>query len=233
MKFEIASTKLTGSPDQSGWAEVHDANFGETRLIALTSMPDKNYLSGKIAKEIEEYGKSITPEKTKEVVEKLFKEYPTLSVCLVLFIDGSVSFTLAGQIRVWVSRKGQVAQILKEGNLSFSMGPVTDADLFLIGTTTFFGNLDPNVIKTMNSLQNVFKGKKGTDAAVILKASLIKSISPVREKIAGFIDKLLVLFPQRGSYLREEFGEVKENNRKKVASTAGVILLGLLAISKL
>ncbi|HSX48991.1 MAG TPA: hypothetical protein VLE44_01915 [Candidatus Saccharimonadales bacterium] len=232
MKFEIASTKLTGSPDQSGWAEVHDFNSNNSRLIALVSMPDKNYLSGKISKEIEEeYLKSVSPEKTKEIVEKLYKEYPNLSVCLILFIEGTVCFSLAGQMRVWVSRKDQVAQILKEGNVSFSMGPISDADLFLVGTTTFFANLNPTALKTMNSLQNVFKGKKGTDAAVILKSTSVKSISPMREKVAGLIDKLLLLFPQRGAYLKEEFGEVKETNRKKVASTAGVILLVLLGIS--
>jgi hypothetical protein len=207
VKFTISSYKFTGVPAVTGWVEVRE---NKDRQIVL--IQDKNIASCK-------------------------------------FNEENVLIEASGSVEVWILRNGQLSRILNSGEkLQSSGGKLMNGDIFYLGTNSFFEKVTPEILKSPQSIKSLDFKPEGNVGLVILKVEAVpvppaisppgpilkpvaKPIGPIRLALASLIDKILLIIPAKKLYIKEDFKEIKDHKRKKVATLAGAILLALLIIS--
>ncbi|HEX6977122.1 MAG TPA: hypothetical protein VF185_02055 [Patescibacteria group bacterium] len=166
MNFELASNKLTGHPNNGGWAQIHDFTPAQGNLvkshghlIAVVSMERQSLAPSQpgLAKEViearnilgrlnQEYFGKTGPAFTslKDAVSQVVKEFGSqkekLSLLAVVFLDDAVFLAASGNVAAFVSRKGSFGQILK-GNFEkvvAASGKISHQDSYLFTTTNLF-----------------------------------------------------------------------------------------------
>ena len=177
----------------------------------------------------------------------------SLQVLVCVNLNNHILFAATGKVQSWVLRGGQLARIVSSGNVPQAVaGNLVNKDLFYIGTDSFFDKVTPEILKNPGALKSEDVKGGGSLGVVILKVEeeeekirteiqvpiretnltpIPKSISPVRLAAAGIIDQILNILPKQKLYIKEDLGEIKENKKRKVATSAGAILLVLLLVS--
>lgn len=167
----IESAKLTGTPGETGWAQVHDfipeeQNIKNLRghlfVVIATSRINTGVETVSIGRHLlgrlhEEYFGDLTTKPfnaLKNAVEKVFNEFKLnlgdLEIIASSFVGGVVYSAASGGGKVQICREGAVGTILaseKEGVITSSGFPKA-GDMVLLATKTFFDHISQGVIKT-------------------------------------------------------------------------------------
>src|SRR5258708_5797432 len=187
----------------------------------------------------------------KKISEEFGSENESVQIIAASVLDGKIMFAGEGNAEVWVLRNSQLAKLLPSENASSASGFLGNGDVFWLGTKSYFEKITPELMKSNVPINAVLKNPESTDAVITIKvesnltvapikpqgAEVVKpvnftpSISPMRLKLANFIDKILNILPQKKIFIKEEIGEIENKKRKKMATIVGGILLLLLVIS--
>lgn len=198
--MKLTSSKLTGTPDASGWAQIHDFTPDEPeklskrgRLFAVISTQeaavgiDTISLGREILTRIHEEYFANTEESAFEAlkgsVNKVFQEFSEekpIQIGAAVFLDNALYISVVGGVRAFLLREGVFAKLADEAN-SVS-GFVNEGDTLLLGTKRFFEATPIGVIKgmlesgspetTVQNLAPVVHGgdKNGSFGVVIVRA---------------------------------------------------------------
>jgi hypothetical protein len=189
-------------------------------------------------------------------IEETAKEFTSpnsaLQIISVVILNDKILFAGIGKVQAWVLRKGQLARIIKSGNsVVVAAGELANNDLFYIGTDSFFDKITPEILKNPALLKSEDIKPSGNLGVIILKAEqtaisrpveidplpapslheLPHKISPIRLAVASAIDKIINILPKQKLFVKEDLGEIKSNKKRKIATSAGAILLFLLIVS--
>ena len=168
--LEISSAKLTGNPDPSGWAQVHqfspqeeDKLLARGQLFAVisTTRHEEGVDSVVAGRELlsrlhEEYfGQIATPAfaALKEAVEKVIEEFTAswgeVEIAAAVYLNGVVYSVVGGGAQAVLFRDGMLAKILESnGEKAISASGYPKAgDTFLLATSNFFATLSTGVIR--------------------------------------------------------------------------------------
>lgn len=168
--LEIASAKLTGNPDPSGWAQVHqfspqeeDKLLARGQLFAVisTTRHEEGVDSVVAGRELlsrlhEEYfGEITTPAfaALKEAVEKVIEEFTVswgkVEIAAAVYLNGVVYSVVGGGAQAVLFRDGMLAKILEssEEKAISASGYPKPGDIFLLATSNFFTTLSTGVIR--------------------------------------------------------------------------------------
>ncbi len=165
--MKLTSSKLTGTPDSSGWAQIHDFVPEDTdklqkrgRLFAVISTQDASSGIGTIAlgREIltrihEEYFANIETsafEALKTSVNKVFQEFSeggSIQIGAAVFLENALYISVVGGVKAYLLRAGVFAKLADE-TISVA-GVVNEGDTLLLGTKRFFEATPIGVVKGM------------------------------------------------------------------------------------
>jgi len=168
--LEVASAKLTGNPDPSGWAQVHEFSpqeedkllaRGQLFAVISTTRHEEGVDSVVAGRELlsrlhEEYfGEITTPAFTaiKEAVEKVIEEFTVswgeVEIAAAVYLNGVVYSVVGGGAQAVLFRDGMLAKILESnGEKAISAsGYPKPGDIFLLATSNFFTTLSTGVIR--------------------------------------------------------------------------------------
>ncbi len=165
MNFDLAKSQVTGHPNNSGWAQIHDftpaqGNLVKShgRLIAVVSM-ELETASQKpgLAKEVVEgrnilgrlnqeyFGRTGSAFETlKNAVSQVVKEFTSqnekLSLLAVVFLDDVVFLVASGNVSAFLSRQGTLGQIFKADGekIVSASGKIVPSDSYLFTTANLF-----------------------------------------------------------------------------------------------
>jgi len=183
--LSVVTTKITGNPGSSGWAQVHEfkpeeedrlAKRGELFAVIATSKESAGVEGVTAGREIlarlhEEYfGEMGKPAfyALKEALEKVIGEFSTrwgeVQIAGAVFVEGVVYSAVGGGAEAAVFRDGMLAKILvSEGKASgviSASGYPKDGDIFLLATRPFFEIVPQGVIKAALEGQNVVQASE-------------------------------------------------------------------------
>lgn len=173
----IESAKLTGTPGESGWAQVHDFEpeeedkkrlRGHLFAVIATSRVEDGVETVSAGRELlsrihEEYfgDLSLKPfNALKNAVEKVINEFRTswgdVEIVASSVVNGVVYSAAGGGGRVLICREGATGTILvseEEGIIASSGFPKAN-DMVLMATKLFFENVSQGAIKTALTSEN-------------------------------------------------------------------------------
>lgn len=285
--IKLTSAKLTGSPDSSGWAQVHDFTPEEEeklkargRLIAVVATSSSTHvgvnavLEGReiLTRLHEEYfGKTEGGafDTLRTAVNKVSQEFSEgeekIQIGAMVIIENTLYIGVSGGAKVLLMRQGSLVAFSQA-----SSGYIKPGDMILVATKRFFdavpwgvvkatleagnpeasvaelapivhsshGNgdfgvfvgkfSDPNVLSTIPKPMSVEPETKGIP---IQNQYINLPVNSFRRKLAGFLDGIIRLIPEKRLYIRSETRELDTERKKSVAIIAGVILLVLLVVS--
>ena len=168
--LEVAPAKLTGNPDPSGWAQVHEFSpqeeekllaRGQLFAVISTTRHEEGVDSVVAGRELlsrlhEEYfGEITTPAfaALKEAVEKVIEEFTAswgeVEIAAAVYLNGVVYSVVGGGAQAVLFRDGMLAKILESnGEKAISASGYPKAgDTFLLATSNFFATLPTGVIR--------------------------------------------------------------------------------------
>jgi hypothetical protein len=169
--LEVASAKLTGNPDPSGWAQVHEFSpqeeeklkaRGHLFAVISTGRHEEGVDSVVAGRELlsrlhEEYFGEITKPafiSLKEAVEKVITEFTAswgeVEIAAAVYLNGVVYSVAGGGAQAVLFRDGMLAKILESGGDAGTIsasGYPKEGDIFLLATNNFFATLPNGVIK--------------------------------------------------------------------------------------
>ncbi len=196
----------------------------------------------------------------KQVVSDVSKEFnspnTTFDIVVAIFLESQILLVASGKVQAWVLRQGQLARVINSGKSVESIaGGLNNDDLFFIGTDSFFAKVTPELLKSPQNLKKEELNPIGNLGVILLKVQQViaksdspievplpeptpslttpipKSISPLRLAAAALIDRIIDIIPKQKLFVKEDLGEVKNNKKRKIATSAGAILLFLLIVS--
>ena len=209
--MKLTSSKLTGTPDASGWAQIHDFTPDEPekllkrgRLFAVISTQDAAggidtiSLGREILTRIHEEYFSETEtsafEALKASVNKVFQEFSEekpIQIGAAVFLDNALYISVVGGVKAFLLREGVFAKLADEAN-SVS-GIIKEGDTLLLGTKRFFEATPIGVIKgmlesgspesTVQNLAPIVHGgdKNGSFGVVIVSTGDKPIVAPAEE----------------------------------------------------
>ncbi|MFC1625597.1 hypothetical protein ACFL1Q_00945 [Patescibacteria group bacterium] len=168
--FSLTSAKLTGSPGESGWAQVHEflpedveklSKRGRLFAVIATKKLEEGVERITVGRELlarlhEEYFGDLekTPyEALKGATEKVAREFDQsvgeIEIAAVSLVDNVVYSTASGGAKVCVFKQGILATILEStGPSSISAsGYPKEGDILILGTSLFFETAAPGVLR--------------------------------------------------------------------------------------
>jgi len=169
--LEVSSAKLTGNPDDSGWAQVHQFSpQDEEKLSARgclfavisTARQEEGVESVVAGRELisrlhEEYFGEITKpafSALKEAVDKVIEEFTAswgeVEIAAAVYLNGVVYSVCGGGARAVLFRDGMLADILESSGSPRAIsasGYPNDGDIFLLATKSFFDSLPAGIIR--------------------------------------------------------------------------------------
>jgi hypothetical protein len=158
------TSKLTGTPGESGWAQVHEFTPPEPEgeklrghLVAVIATKKENAETISSGREIisrlqEEYfgkGDGSIFNCLKSALEKIRQERADVEIIAAVVAQNVVYAAVGGGGKVAILRDGMLASILegKEGAVASASGYPKDGDTLVLGTSSFFSTISPGVIK--------------------------------------------------------------------------------------
>ncbi len=174
MSFSLASVKLSGNPDTSGWSQTfeykpsdHDklAKRGYLFVLISTSLQGEGLDKVVVGREIisrvnEEYFGKLEEEPLialRKALKKVISEFITLGdieIAAASFLEDRVFVAVGGGSAFYLFRNGGFFKIIesKEGEVVSASGGLQDKDIFVFGTKVFFQSFLRSEIKAV--LQN-------------------------------------------------------------------------------
>lgn len=169
-KFRVNSSKLTASPGEGGWAQVHEFKPEDKEKLALrghlfavvaTSRQEEGVDSVVVGREVlarlhEEYfgnTKLKAFNALKGAVEKVINEFAEslgqVEIAAAVLLQDVVYSAAGGGSQAAVFREGMLAKILvsKKGEAVSASGYPQEDDIFLLGTASLFESLGEGIIK--------------------------------------------------------------------------------------
>lgn len=171
MAFKLVPAKLTGSPGESGWSQIHEfrpegndklEKRGHLFAVISTSKQEEGIDSVASGREIlsrlhEEYfGKIDSPPlpAIKDAVSKVVDEFSgsdwgEIEVAAISVIDDVVYCSAAGGARVLIFRDGVLAPILsgEKDKATSASGHPHSEDVLVLATSSFFEAFSDGVVK--------------------------------------------------------------------------------------
>lgn len=167
--LQITSAKVTASPGESGWVQVHGFSPGETEslhgqlFVVIASKNEKDgidaisferNLVGKIREEF--YGAyslktfdALKNSLQKVISEPWVKEDASIEIICCAYEQGVLYSSVFGGGKVVIKRGESVATILESGgNLITASGFPKDGDMLVAGTSTFFEKVNQAELKS-------------------------------------------------------------------------------------
>lgn len=164
---KLISSKLTGTPDVSGWAQIHDflpdeqaklEKKGHFFAVISTQKASEGIDTISLGREIlarlhEEYFASTEEsafEALKISVNKVFQEFSeetSIQIGAAVFRENNLYISVAGGVKAFLLREGVFAKLADE-TISVA-GVVKEGDMLLLGTKRFFEATPIGVIKGM------------------------------------------------------------------------------------
>ena len=168
--FGVTKATLTGSPDSSGWAQVHDflpddeekqKLRGHLFAVVATGKSDEGIDAVSAGRELlsrlhEEYfGElTLTPfNALKSAIEKVIKEFSetwgNVEIAAISYMGDVVYSAVGGGAEISVFRNGMLAKILTSsaGQAASASGYPKESDMLILGTKLFFKAVPGGVIK--------------------------------------------------------------------------------------
>lgn len=167
--LKIVSAKVTASPGDSGWVQVHAFSSSETekittrgQLFVIIASKDKKEgveaisfereVVGKLREEYYNASFDKAFDALKNATQKNADEFNTenskIEICCCAFANGVVYSSAFGGSRVVISREGGLASILESGNeVIAASGFPKDGDLIVVGTKSFFEKIGLSELK--------------------------------------------------------------------------------------
>lgn len=166
----ISSAKLTGSPDESGWAQVHEfkpedeektKKRGHLFAVVSTGKQKDGVESVAAGRELlsrlhEEYFGKLDISAfngLKRAVEKVSEEFAEtwggVEVAAIAVVDSVIYSAAAGGATISIFRKGILAPILKstKGEVISASGHPQEGDLMLLASSEFSNDVNEGVVK--------------------------------------------------------------------------------------
>lgn len=286
--IKLIPAKLTGSPDASGWAQVHEFRptdpgkyeiRGHFVAVIATSVPRELGVNAVLeGREIltrlhEEYfGNEILSafEALKQAITKVSNEFSNegdqIQIGAMVLMGETLSIGVSGGARAVLLRRGTLA-VLADSSRGpvFVSGYVKPLDMLLVATKKAFGSVPQGVLKAalesgdpqtcLSEISPILHSTAGngdfgvfavkfqdTEQSLIvnppanmearnLGSEVSGSPDGFKKTLAGFLDGLIRIIPERRFYIRPDVRELGEERRKSVAIIAGIILLILLVVS--
>lgn len=170
MSLNILSAKITGTPNDSGWTQVHEfkpedpeklEKRGHLFAVIGTKKKEEGITSVAAGRELlsrlhEEYFGNLegTPFSVlKNAVAKVIKEFSEtwgdVEIVTAAIVDDVVYSAACGGGKVCIYRRGGIATILESGKeeVAVASGYPKEGDYLILGTKSFFGCLSPGVLK--------------------------------------------------------------------------------------
>ena len=205
--LSITSAKITGNPDKSGWAQVHEYKPDDKEKLALrgllfaivaTSNIQEGVDSVSAGRELlsrlhEEYfGKTSASAFSglKEAVEKVISEFSSswgdVEIAAAVFLKGVLYSVVGGGAQVALLRDSAMVKILvsQKSKVVSASGYPRDKDILFLGTSAFFDKVDEGTVK------EVLKGS-------IQEASEVLTSSVHAKEGAGNAGAALINFSER------------------------------------
>lgn len=171
MTFATTKATLTGSPDFSGWAQVHDflpeeeekqRLRGHLFAVVATGRSEEGVDAVTAGRELlsrlhEEYFGELTQtpfNALKGAIEKVSKEFSeswgNVEVVAISHIGDVVYSAAGGGAEISIFRNGMLAKILtsKAGEVASASGYPKEGDMLILGTKLFFETISGGVIKS-------------------------------------------------------------------------------------
>ena len=170
MAFNLISSKLTGNPGTSGWAQVHEfapvepeklESRGRLYAVVATGRHEEGVDAVSAGRELlarlhEEYfggeegpAFAILQNAVKKVSDEFGQSWGEVEIAAVALVGDVVYSVVGGGAQVAIFRNGMLAKILessKEEVISASGYPQAE-DLLILGTKAFFDSLAAGVLK--------------------------------------------------------------------------------------
>jgi hypothetical protein len=167
--LNLISAKLTGTPDESGWSQVHEftpeddqklklrghlfallsTSRGESGIEAVTSGREvisrlhEEYFGDLTAKPFNALQSAI-----QKVISEFRNEYGDIQIAACAVVDGVVFSSAGGGARVLICRDGSLATILDSSvDVISASGFPKNGDVMMLGTKSFFNTISIGVIK--------------------------------------------------------------------------------------
>jgi len=170
MAFNLISSKLTGNPGTSGWAQVHEFapvepekldSRGRLYAVVATGRHEEGVDAVSAGRELlarlhEEYfggeegpAFAVLQNAVKKVSDEFGQSWGEVEIAAVALVSDVVYSVVGGGAQVAIFRNGMLAKILessKEEVISASGYPQAE-DLLILGTKAFFDSLAAGVLK--------------------------------------------------------------------------------------
>ena len=170
MAFDLISSKLTGNPGTSGWAQVHEfapedpeklESRGRLFAVVATGRHEEGVDAVSAGRELlarlhEEYfggeqgpAFAVLQNAVKKVSDEFGQSWGEVEIAAVALVGDVVYSVVGGGAQVAIFRNGMLAKILessKEEVISASGYPQAE-DLLILGTKAFFDSLAAGVLK--------------------------------------------------------------------------------------
>lgn len=170
MAFNLISSKLTGNPGTSGWAQVHEfapedpeklESRGRLYAVVATGRHEEGVDAVSAGRELlarlhEEYfggeegpAFAVLQNAVKKVSDEFRQSWGEVEIAAVALVGEVVYSVVGGGAQVAIFRNGMLAKILessKEEVISASGYPQAE-DLLILGTKVFFDSLAAGVLK--------------------------------------------------------------------------------------
>jgi sugar lactone lactonase YvrE len=167
--LNLISAKLTGTPSESGWSQVHEftpeddkklklrghlfalvsTSRGEAGIDAVTSGREL------ISRLHEEYFGNLEAKPfnalqsaTQKVTAEFRTEYGEIEIASCAVVEGVVYSSAGGGAKVLICRDGSLATLLdSEGEVITASGFPKNGDVMMLGTRSFFAKISIGVIR--------------------------------------------------------------------------------------
>jgi len=226
MAFNLISSKLTGNPGTSGWAQVHEFapvepekldSRGRLYAVVATGRHEEGVDAVSAGRELlarlhEEYfggeegpAFAVLQNAVKKVSDEFGQSWGEVEIAAVALVSDVVYSVVGGGAQVAIFRNGMLAKILessKEEVISASGYPQAE-DLLILGTKAFFDSLAAGVLKA------ALQGKD--------PAAAVEQLAPVAhsKQDTGNLGAVVVAFKETES---AQVVPVQEISEEKVPS---------------
>jgi hypothetical protein len=234
MVFQITSSKLTGTPDESGWSQVHEFRPGDEEKLkvrgvlfaVISTKKTSEGIDGVVfGREIisrlheEYYGKLGTSSfyALKAAVEGVSKEFggerEKIEIAAVSIVSDVIYSAACGGAKVMIYRTGALAEILdsKEKVVSASGYP-KEGDVLICASSLFFKSISLGSIKASVSGKDV--GHAAEQLAPSVHASNVQGrLGIVFVRFTKTVDDKTPMFAKQKPF-REELADKKKTREK-------------------
>ena len=245
MKLATTSSKLTGTPDESGWSQVHEFRPNDAEKLKVRGVLFAVISTEKISEGVdgvvfgreiigrlhEEYfGKLETSAfyALKAAVEKVSKEFGgekgKIEIAAVSYVSDVIYSAACGGAKVMIYRTGMLAEILdsKEKVVSASGYP-KEGDVLICASNLFFKSIPLGTIKASVSGKDV--GYAAERLAPSVRASNVQGrLGVVFVRFAKTVDDKTPVFAKQKPYKKEAVDKKKTRETFKLSTLFSSVL---------